>query len=499
MARESGQSFLSRASRLTSYQLAQKFIDFFMVVVLARILSPHDFGVVAAATIFVQLAQLVVEIGMGATVIQMRDLDERHLRVASTLVWMNAMLYFLLTQACAGLAADIMGSPEVANALRVLAFIFLFQALGIVPENLLVKRFEAPRIALQNLCVKFVGGFSLGIAMAAMGAGYWALVIPTVLGSLAKSVWTYSVARTPLRPLLDGGIARKLLRSGAGFSTSKIINFVALRGDNFLVGHLFGIATLGIYTRAYNIMSLPADLYGAIADRLVFPAFAKAQNDGAALQRIYLRGVELTALIGLPLSAGLFVLGEEWIYAVLGPKWSGVVAPFKILVFVTYFRLGMKIGGSVQRAKGAVRSMIVSQVIYACLVVGGCLIAYRYGLIPLCIAVSIGVVITYIEITWSGLRLTDTRVSWYLKLHLPGVALAAIVAGLLVPVVHFGRAMAVSPFLILLESAAVLGVFGALLLLLRPRWLLGDIGHEIAQAAWRTTANLWSRMRSRTS
>lgn len=490
---------MARATRLSSYQMAQKFVDFFLVMVLARILSPHDFGIVAAATIFIQLAQLVIEIGIGATIVQIRHLDELDLRVANTLVWINSTVYFVLVQACAGLAAHVMGSSEVESALRVLAFMFLFQAFGIVSESLLLKRMEAARISLQNLCVRFVLGFLLGIAMAWLGAGYWAIVIPTVLGSLAKALWTYSVVRPPLKPLFDRDIARKLLRSGVGFSTSKILNFVALRGDNFLVGHLFGVAALGIYTRAYNIMSLPADLYGAIGDRLAFPAFAKAQNDIAALKRTYLRGVELTALIGLPLSAGLFVLGEQWIYAVLGPKWTGVVAPFKILVFVTYFRLGMKINGSVQRATGAVRAMIMGQLLYACLVIGGCLFAYRFGLIALCFAVSISVVLAYLVITYSGLKITNTDVRLYIKLHGPGLALAAICVTLLVPVVHFGQAMKISPMLILLESVAVLGAFAGLLVTLRPRWLLGEVGSEIAQATKQSVANLWGRLRSGTS
>ena len=495
MIRSAEPTFLSRARKLATFQLLQRVVEFAMIVVLAKILSPRDFGVVAAATIFIQAAQLLVEIGIGATVVQLAKLDERDLRVANTLVWGSSLIYFVLAQALAGPAARLMGSPDVEIALRVLACVLLFQALGVVAESLMLRRMEAARVAMQNLCVRALLGLGLGGAMAWQGAGYWALVIPTVLGALAKSLWTCAVAKPPLAPLFDGVIARKLLRKGSGFSASRVVNFVAIRADNFLVGLLFGVVQLGIYSRAYNLMNLPADLYGAIADRLVFPAFARAQDDGERLRQAYLRGVEFTALIGLPLSVGLFVLGEEWIRVVLGPQWDAVVAPFKVLVFATYFRLGMKISGSVQRARGAVRAMIASQAFYAALVVGGCLLSSRFGLLALCAAVSLGVAIAYLAITASGLRLTGASVGMYLKLHLPGAALAVLLALLLAPLAHFERAAQRPPVLILLEAAGVVGLCGLVLMFARPRFLLGDMGVAAMARAHQAWIHAVARLR----
>lgn len=489
-------TFLSRAAKLATYQLLQRLVEFALIVVLAKILTPGDFGVVAAATIFIQAAQLLVEIGIGATVVQLAKVDERDLRVANTLVWANSLLYFLLAQALAGLAARMMGSPDVEIALRVLACVLLFQSIGVVAESLMLRRLEAARVAMQNLCVRALFGLGLGAVIAWLGGGYWALVIPTVLGALAKSVWTCAVARPPLLPLFDRAIARKLLRKGSGFSASRVINFIAIRADNFLVGLLFGVIPLGIYSRAYNLMNMPADLYGAIADRLVFPSFARVQDDVERLREAYLRGVEFTALIGLPLSAVLFILGEEWIRVILGPQWDAVVAPFQILVFATYFRLGMKITGSIQRAKGAVRSMIGTQAFYAALVVGGCLASYRFGLLALCASISVGVGIAYLAITASGLRLTGTRLGTYLKLHLPGAAIALLLTLLLAPLVHVERAAGRAPALILIEATGVVGLCGLALMVFRPRPLLGEMGVEFMIQAQQRLARAITRRRA---
>jgi PST family polysaccharide transporter len=473
-------SLAAKAGRLSVYQLGQRLIDFGVTIVLARLLAPADFGVVAAAIIFIQLAQLVVEIGIGATIVQAPQLSDRDLRVANTLIWVNAVFYFVLTQLLASWAAIIMGSADVEYAVRVLAFTFLAQAIGIVSENLLIRKLEAVRVARLQLIVRLVFVGMPGVALAASGWSYWALVISTLAGALARAVWTFLIVRPPVKPLFDHSSAKRLLRKGAGFSASRVINFVAIRGDNALVGHLFSPTVLGIYSRAYNLMNLPADLYGTIAERLIFPALAKVQDNPERLRTLYLRGIETTALVGLPLSVILFIFGPEWIRVVLGPKWVQAIQPFQILVIATYFRLGMKISGSVQRAKGSVRAMVGTQVVYATLVVGGCILAYPYGLLPLCAAVSLGVVLAYAVITWSGLIVTGTSLRDYVRSHRAGMLLALCTAAIGLPIALGGRHLALPSIVILATFLVAAALLGAVLIKLRPQSLLGQSGVDMA-------------------
>lgn len=473
-------SLAAKAGRLSVYQLGQRLIDFGVTIVLARLLAPADFGVVAAAIIFIQLAQLVVEIGIGATIVQAPQLSDRDLRVANTLIWVNAVFYFVLTQLLASWAAIFMGSADVEYAVRVLAFTFLAQAIGIVSENLLIRKLEAVRVARLQLIVRLVFVGVPSVALAASGWSYWALVISTLAGALARAVWTFLIVRPPVKPLFDHSSAKRLLRKGAGFSASRVINFVAIRGDNALVGHLFSPTVLGIYSRAYNLMNLPADLYGTIAERLIFPALAKVQDNPEQLRTLYLRGIETTALVGLPLSVILFIFGPEWIRVVLGPKWVQAIQPFQILVIATYFRLGMKISGSVQRAKGSVRAMVGTQVVYATLVVGGCILAYPYGLLPLCAAVSLGVVLAYAVITWSGLIVTGTNLGDYVRSHRAGMLLALSTAAIGLPIALCGRQLALPSIVILTTFLVAAALLGAVLIKLRPQSLLGQSGVDMA-------------------
>lgn len=489
----SGPSLVARAGKLSIYQLSQRLIDFGVTIVLARLLAPADFGVIAAATIFIQLAQLVVEIGVGATIVQMPQLSDRDLRVANTLVWSNAVFYFILTQLLAVWAGKFMSSADVEYVVRALAFTFLAQAIGIVSESLLIRRLEAVQVARLQLIVRLVFVGVPSILLAVAGWSYWALVVSTLAGALARAVWTFLLVCPPIAPLFDRCSAKRMLRKGAGFSSSRVINFIATRGDNALVGHFFSSAVLGIYSRAYNLMNLPADLYGTIAERLVFPTLAKAQGDPDKLRSLYLRGIELTAVIGLPLSVILFIFGPEWIRMTLGAKWVSAVWPFQILSVATYFRLGMKISGSVQRATGAVRGMVGTQTFYAALVVGGCVLAYPYGLLVLCAAVSLGVILAYAAITWSSLAVTGTSLKEYLQCHRAGVLLAVCNALIGFPIALVGRELVLPSIVIVAMFLVALALLGVVLVKWRPPSLLGQVGVSIILQLERAVYSRFSR------
>lgn len=485
------------AAWMTGLQLASKVIEIGFAAVLARILLPADFGVVAGATIFIQFAALLVEIGIGATIVQLPDLTRTDIRIASTLVAINAMGYFLLTQLIAPLAGGFMGIAGVTDVLRVLALVFLIQAVGVVPENILVRRLEVRRVLVVQLAVRIIGTGGVGVALAWMGWGYWALVAATLAETSLKAAWMIIMVRPPMRPLLTRAGARRLLRRGAGFSLSRVINFFALRADKALVGRTMDAAALGYYSRAYNLMSVPSDLYSRIAERLIFPAMAQVQDDPARLRLAFLRGLELTALIGLPLSALLALLAPEVVTFLLGPRWGAVIAPFGVLSAVTYLRLGAKVGGSLQRAKAATGPMITNQITYAACVVGGCLIAYPYGLVAVSTAVSIGVAINYCGVNYNACRLSEVGLSTFLRSHAHAALLALVFTLVALPVVLVMRAQGAAAIVVLTTTGAAVTALGVVLVWLQPRWLLGDVVVELLGDVRRTLSQRRSRQEPR--
>lgn len=393
------------AGWMTVLQLSSKVVGVGFIAVLARILFPDDFGVIAGAAIFIQLASLLVEVGIGATIVQIPDLTRADLRVGGTIVFLNGIGYFLLAQLLAPFAGDFMGIAGVEPVIRVLALVFIIQSFGIVSENVLVRDLEVRRVMIARLMARMIGTGVIGIALAWAGWGYWALVVATLAETTVKALWLVLLVLPPIRPLLTRASAARLMRRGAGFSLSKVINFFALRADNAIVERTMDAAALRLYSRAYNLMNVPADLYSRIAERIVFSAMAKVQDDPARLRSAFLRGLELTAIFGLPISALLALLAPEVILLILGPRWVAVIVPFAVLCSVTYLRLGTKISGSLQRAKAATGAMISNQIVYAGMVIGGCLLAYPYGIVAVAGAVSLAVAAFYLIVNYNACRL----------------------------------------------------------------------------------------------
>lgn len=463
------------AGWMTALQLLSKVIEVGFAAVLARILVPADFGVIAGATIFIQFASMLVEIGIGATIVQLPGLTRDDVRAAGTLVFLNAVGYFILAQFLAPFAGAFFGIEGVTEVVRVLAVIFLIQSFGVVPENLLVRRLDVRRVMFTQLAARVLGTGVIGIALALAGWGYWSLVAATLAESAIKAGLLKAIVRPPAKPLMTRALAARLLRRGSGFSASKIINFFAVRGDKAIVGRTMDAAALGYYSRAYNLMSIPADLYGRIAERLIFPAMARVQDDVPRLRSAFLRGLELTAVIGLPMSALLALLAPEVIVVILGPNWTPVIAPFAVLCSATYLRLGAKISGSLQRARGATRQLVVNQIVYAGFMIGGCLLAYPYGLVAVAGAASVAVLASYLVINYNACALVGVGFGAFLRAHAHGALLALLSTVVAAPVTWGMRAAGAPSIATVAAVGGAVALLGVVLAWFKPKWLLGEL------------------------
>jgi O-antigen/teichoic acid export membrane protein len=453
--------------------LASKAGELVFTAILARLLAPTEFGVVAAAMVFIQFAKLFVEIGIGATIVQLPELTRTHVRSASTLVALNALLFFGVAQATAPLIAGLFAIPHVEGVLRLLAFIFLLQAIGIVPENLLVRRLQAPLVMVVEIFAKLIGFGGVGALCAFNGLGYWSLAIAALSEALIKAVTLAILVRPPIMPTLHGPSVRALLSKGSGFSVSRVLNFFALYGDKVIAGRFLGAAGLGIYGRAYHLMSVPADLYGRVAERLMFPALAACQDNEARLRYAFLSATSLTATLGLPLSAVLVLLAPEIVSFLLGSQWAAVIPPFMVLAVASYFRLGAKTSGSLLRATGSLRSLVLIQALYAAMVIGGGLIAVQHGIIALGVAMSASAGVFYILITAFACARTKISATAIVAAHLHGVLLAVLMGAAVAGLVFAMRAAGAPDFVILAAVGALMIAIAALLVATSPTWLLG--------------------------
>src|SRR2546427_6876098 len=212
---------------------------------------------------------------------------------------------------------------------------------------------------------------------------------------------------------MDWPAARELLSFGGGFVLDGSGTYAAGDGDNAVVAKWLGLSALGLSDRAYQLMVAPAMLLGQVMDEILFASLARIQDDRSLVSAAYRQCIVGVALVMLPLTAVAWTLAPEIVYVVLGPAWSGVTTPFRILALGTLFRTSYKISDSLTRALGAMYRRAWRQWVYAGFVIGGAIIGQHWGLaggawaVLLALAVNVllraHLVMKLVPFTWSGL------------------------------------------------------------------------------------------------
>jgi PST family polysaccharide transporter len=400
---------------------AYAILQILVVGILARLVSPTDFGIVSAALIVISLSAIVSSIGLGPALVQRAELEQRHIDTAfTTSVLLGGFLGTVIWLG-APLAAGFFRIDGVTPVLRALAFIFPLQGLATVAGSLLKRELRFRWLANVDVISYGIGYGALGITLGLLGFGVWALVLGQIAHNLIKT--GILVAGHP--PRIRGWPERRafgdLMYFAGGFTVAKIANQVAQQGDYLVVGRFLGPAPLGYYGRAYNLMSAPASGFGTILDDVLFPTMARVQGDALRLGAAYRRGVALIGLIVLPASAALVLLAPEFVHVVLGQRWTSVIAPFQILAAGMLFRTSSKMADSLVRATGAVYRRAWRQILYAALVIAGAWVGQRWGIVGVAWGVLLALTVNFLFM--AQLSLSESTMPWsdFWRAHVPAI------------------------------------------------------------------------------
>jgi PST family polysaccharide transporter len=415
------------AWQYTSF-ISQALLQLIVLAVLARLLSPEDFGVLGLAMIFVGFAALFSQLGVGPALIQRSELTPIHIRVAFTLSILLSLIFTFLMIPVAPWAAVFLRNDQVTDVLYVVSLNFFFAGIGVVAESLLKRNLRFKSLMWASVFSYLFGYALVGIALAWLGYGVWALVWATLSQSLLKSAILLLVNPHPLIPSLARRELRELLFFGGGFTLAHFLNYSANQGDYFVVGRLMGSEALGVYNRAYQLMMLPAKYFGQVLTVVLFPVMAKLQDEKRQLTKAYLAGIAMVTLVSAPLGVLMVATASEIIEVVLGSKWSDTVLPFQILALGVVARGSYKIDDALARALGVMYQRSVRDAIYAAAVILGALVGLRWGLAGVAAGVLVAVVINYILALRMSMKLLDCSWSQILKALTPAIVPIVVVA-----------------------------------------------------------------------
>ena len=305
-------------------QVGRQVLQLTVIVVLARLLSPGDIGVVAMATVVTGFVALFSDLGTSAAVIQKAEHSPGFL---SAVFWLNlgfGVGTMLVVTASASWIAAFYGEPRLTAILVVLSVSFPLTGLFVLQRALLERAMDFQLLARVEMFSTVSGG-AVGILVAFMGGGIWALVMQSLVSttSMAVLLWVFG----GWRPRFEMDLAE--VRGIVGFSGHltgfNVINYFSRNADYVLIGRLLGSTELGYYSMAYRILMFPLQNLSSVITRVTLPAFSRIQGDDARFRSAYLRCIGVIALLSFPLMALVFTTAKPFVQAVLGEPWLPVV------------------------------------------------------------------------------------------------------------------------------------------------------------------------------
>jgi PST family polysaccharide transporter len=455
-----------------------------VLTVLGRALTSKDFGIVAAAASVNLILYGVRDVGIGTALVQRKQLEPSHLTTGFAVSAYLGLALSALLWLAAPLLGRFYGIPESVDIIRALAVVFFgLRSVAIVSRMLCQRAMNFRLIAIVDAAT-YTAGAIVSIACALAGMGPWALVAGYLVEELASTALFLWLSPPRYSLAVDLARLRELLSFGIGQSVTQSTNVVATYGDNFVVGHALGAISLGYYSRAYDLIKFPSMVFDAIVGNVLFPAFARLQDDRPSLAANFRRVAFVNALVLLPASAAIIVAAPEAIRLLMGPGWGDMVLPFRILSVSILLRTNVKLGGLLAQAAGAVNAVSAAYVVYMVVVVGGALITIRWGIAGVAVSTALAITTVSLHCCLLAMRCSDLSFGSFLGAHAPGAALAGCVLGVGWPLAQALRA-ADLPFSLVLvavvAAAAVVSVAPTAVWLWRGHgdfgWLAGELGN----------------------
>jgi O-antigen/teichoic acid export membrane protein len=433
-----GRSIRGGVLTLTS-QGAQFVIQSVSTVVLARLLTPADFGLVAMVTALTGLGQAFADLGLSEATIQHEEINHDQV---STLFWINVAVGLALMLAVSALApalAWFYREPRIEDIAYVVSFTFLVGGLRVQHDALLKRQMRFSALATRDVasCALAV---LVAVVMAWRGAGYWALVAFPLTFNATVMVFSWLMARwMPGLPRRGAKVA-SLIAFGGNTAASYIICSVNRTADNILIGWHLGAGPLGFYSRACNLVMMPVLRISAPAASVAVPAFSRIQSEPELFARSYLRVVSLIVWISAPILGFLFVAAEPVVIVILGNQWRESAPIFRILAVSALGQLLLESIIWLLVSRGESKRLLKLMSVVAPVVIGSFLIGLPFGIRGVALSgslVLVGIFPWLLKFAFRGtvltLRALGQAIVCPISLCLTGILFAELALRLVAP------------------------------------------------------------------
>jgi O-antigen/teichoic acid export membrane protein len=380
-------------------------------IVLARLLTPTDFGLVAMVTAITGFGQAFADLGLSEATIQQPEISHDQV---STLFWINVAIGLALTSITAALApalAWFYREPRLIHITLLVSLTFLIGGLRVQHDALLRRQMRFSSLAIRDIAA-YVVAVPIAILLALHGYGYWGIVALPLAVNFTQMLLSWLMVRwIPGLPRRGAKVA-SLIAFGGNVAVSYVIFNVNRSADSVLIGWYWGAGPLGLYSRAYNLLMLPVRQLGAPARSVAVPAFSRVQSEPERLARYFLRTANLIMWILAPTFGFLFVAAVPVIVLTLGNRWRQAAPVFQILAIFALGQLLLESVNWLLVSRGQSRRLLKLMVIVSPIIVAGYAIGLPFGIKGVALSGSLVLLAVFpwiLKFSFSGTSLTLLR------------------------------------------------------------------------------------------
>lgn len=386
-------------------------LGFIRTIILARLLSPEDFGLLGIAMLAISTLETFSQTGFQLALVQKKDDIKAYLDTAWTVSVIRGIILFFILFVSAPIVAEFFNSPQASLVIRVIGLSTLFSGFRNIAILYFQKELEFNKQFYYEFTATFVD-LCVALILACLLRNVWALVWGGLASNLVRLFLSYALH--PYRPRIQFRKKKfqELFAFGKWAVGSGILVFLITNGDDIFVGKMLGTIALGYYQMAYLLSNLPATEIAQVVSMVTFPAYSKLQNDLSKLKDAYLKVLQLTALVSIPFAGLIFVFAADFTKIFLGQKWMPINPIMYVLVFAGSLRAFAVTSGLLFYAVGKpkidtklqlVRLAVLSFLIYPATI--------KFGIIGLSAAVLLSVFISNIGFSLMTIKMINCRLS----------------------------------------------------------------------------------------
>ncbi len=413
---------VSRTGRIT--------IRFGIGIILARLLSPREFGLVAMVTVITNFANIFAELGFSAALIQKKDINPEHL---SSVFWLNLGAgFFLMMLFMAGspLVAIFYEEPVLIPLTMLISTNFLISALNIVQNTLLTKSLDFRTLSIVEISAVGISG-TVAVIMAYTGFGVWSLAVQSVILSSVTAILLWKFSNWYPSFTFKWHAVQDLLGFSMNLFGTQLLNYWVRNIDYVLIGKFLGTNPLGVYNRAYDLMLFPLNNVSRVLSRVMFPSFSIIQEDKKRVKNIFLKVTRTIALVTFPLMLGLFVTVDVFVITLYGTKWVEMIPILRILCLVGLMQSIGTLNGNLYLSQGRADLQFRVSLVVKIIGITGIVIGLKWGIIGVAIGYAITSVINAYPAFYFAGRLVNLTY-WELLKNLAGIFICALFMAILV-------------------------------------------------------------------